>query len=585
MFAQYVDELVCARSGPVALDTETESFAGGKLPWELEVRGIGFYMPDPDFHFFAWADAIDVPTLQAVLDHKTLLMHNAGFDLHVLSGMGVDVSRVEAHDTLVMSHLADENCSHKLKDLAKSVLGKKKVMKYDDVGDRPKGGTLFADEDAKELAEWERKMAEYCVDDCLYTYGLYDKLRERLQDEGLWNTYEIVERPMIDIIRRIERTGISVDAEYLKGIGEKVDREADIREIEIREITGNGEFNPGSSLQLSEYLFKQKKYRLPEDFVTPKGKPSTNREALEWLVNEKGDRVAQLTLEHREYSKIKSTYVTGLLEKLRDGTLHGRFNQTGTATGRWSSSNPNMQNVPRRDDELDIRHAFMARPGHVFIINDYSQIELRLAAYFSDCPTLIEAYKEGKDIHQATADKMGCERFVSKSINFGILYGMSAHGLARRMKLTEEKAQAFIDQYFREFPEIRQFTEDCRAMVRKFGYVQTICGRKRRFPDYAKAVADDDWKVIKRAERQATNAVIQGSAADVVKLAVKKVDSKVRRLGCSVLLQVHDELLVEVPEDTVKTALLLIQNEMENVIRLGDIPLVAEPKVSDRWVK
>jgi DNA polymerase I len=575
-------KLLAETSGPVALDVETEPFSKGKLPWELDLYGIGIYTPS--IHWFVWKEGIDIPTLQLIVDQKILLMHNAKFDLHVLSGLGIDVSQALFEDTLIMSWVLDENCSHRLKDLAVSILGKDKVVKFNDLGSRPKGETLFADDDAKGLLDWEKNMAEYCLDDCLYTYNLFEAFKESLAEQNLWATYSRIELQTVEIVRIMERVGMEVDSEYLTEMGKRIDIEIADKLKQIRDETGEENLNPGSPKQLGAYLFDKCGHKVSDAFITKTGAASTNSESLKHLAKS-GSKVAKIVLEWRELSKISSTFVRGILEKSRDGVLHAGWNQCGTVTGRMSSSSPNLMQLPRRSDWMDIRHAFRARDGFTFVICDLSQAELRMLAYFSDCTPMIKAFQNKEDLHQMVADKVGCERQVAKMVSFGSIYGISYRGLAKILEIGENSAETLLNEYFAQFPEVRKFMDSCAAVVSKNGFINNICGNRRRFPEIFRIARDGDYGLQSRIFRQSGNYVIQSSVASLMKIAMKRVHESVRIRGGRILAQIHDELIVEVPESCAEECLALVQTIMETSISLGEVPMYSDGKISKRWVK
>lgn len=353
-----------------------------------------------------------------MLNAKEVAMHNAKFDLTIMEREGFTVPNF--HDTMIMSWLCNENrMTHKLKDLAEAILIKTKKKK-----DEPKKrATRFKDldkkpdkkdyKDTKEyltaMQDWIFKMGTYCIKDCEFTYKLFHHFKPILEKDGLWKVYTEAELPFVVVLKDIERRGIKVDLKYLKELGVKLDKEIAEAQAEVYKAAG-GEIDINSPKQLRELLFGKMQLDLPKEYKTPKGEVSTNVAAMNYLADTMGVPIAKMILKCRELGKINSTYVRGLLDRHKKGIIHASFKQHGTVTGRLSSANPNLQNIPRRADELNIRKAFVARPGYVFINSDYSQIELRMMAWFSKDPAMLKIYEDGGDIHQATADAVGCTR-------------------------------------------------------------------------------------------------------------------------------------------------------------------------------
>jgi DNA polymerase-1 len=408
---------------------------------------------------------------------------------------------------------------------------------------------------------------------------LVDPLTERLEARGGTAVFREVELPLVRVLARMEEAGIGADREYLEELGESLRDRLATLEKQIAEAAG-GAFNINSTLQLREVLFDR--LGLPVLKKTPKGAPSTDASVLQKLADE--HPVVDHLLHYRALEKLRSTYVDGLLPLIEeDGRIHCVFNQTGAATGRISSERPNMQNIPIRTEEgRTIRRAFVAGPGHLFVVADYSQIELRILAHLSGDPGLLEAFAGGQDIHTATAARVfGMDpdrvdpdlRRRAKTINFGLLYGMEAYGLAQRLEIGNDEAQEHMDAYFAQFPQVREFMDGIVDQARHDGYTTTLRGRRRYLPE----LASDNYRVRQAGERMALNAPIQGAAADIIKQAMIELD---RRLGddgmeAAMLLQVHDELVFEVPEPEVDRATEVIRSIMEGVSTLR-VPLVVD---------
>lgn len=401
-------------------------------------------------------------------------------------------------------------------------------------------------------------------------------LTEQLAARGGTALFEEVELPLVRVLARMEDAGIAVDVPYLEELGESLrDRLAGL-EKSIYQQAGEP-FNINSTLQLREVLFDH--LNLPILKKTPKGQPSTDASVLQKLADE--HPIVEYLLSFRELEKLRSTYVDGLLPLVAaDGRIHCAFNQRGAATGRISSERPNMQNIPARSQEgRTIRRAFVAGPGRRFVVADYSQIELRILAHLSEDESLVRAFEAGEDIHTATAarvfgvdaDSVDYEmRRRAKVINFGLLYGMEAYGLAQRLEISRDEAQEQMDAYFDQFPGVRQFMAGIVSDARNAGYTETILGRRRYLPE----LTSSNFRERQAGERMALNAPIQGSAADIIKKAMIELDSRLEADNDTTLLilQVHDELVLETPEDAVEATAALVREVMEGVVELA-VPL------------
>ena len=396
-------------------------------------------------------------------------------------------------------------------------------------------------------------------------------LQEQLEARGGSALYHEIELPLVPVLARMETAGIGVDRAYLSDLGSGLrDRLAEL-EKGIYEDAG-APFNINSTLQLREVLFER--LELPVLKKTPKGAPSTDASILVKLVDD--HPLVQKLLDYRELEKLRSTYVDGLLPLIGpDGRIHARFNQTGAATGRLSSEQPNLQNIPVRSEEgLTIRRAFVPAPGRLFIAADYSQIELRILAHLSGDAGLLDAFSRGEDIHLTTASRVfetppdevtqGQRRFA-KVINFGVLYGMEAYGLAQRLKISTEEARDHIDAYFAQFPDIRDFLQGIVSAAKDTGYTTTLLGRRRYLPE----LSSTNFRDRQMGERMALNAPIQGSAADIIKKAMVALDQELKnRDEATLLLQVHDELVLEADEAAVEQVAQLTTEMMEGVVEL-----------------
>jgi DNA polymerase-1 len=420
------------------------------------------------------------------------------------------------------------------------------------------------------------------------TGRISSSLRKEVEADGLLPLYEQIDLPLAPVLERMEEAGVKIDTGMLDELSVRLDKECDAKAREIHQKAGE-EFNINSPKKLGEVLFN--KLNLPKPVKYGKGKTiSTAADVLEELAEE--HEVPRLVLEYRQLSKLKSTYVDALPVLLNSETkrLHTTFNQTGTATGRLSSVNPNLQNIPIRTElGREIRAAFIAEPDYVLLSADYSQIELRLLAHFSEDPLLVEAFRRGDDIHTLTAAQVfgvpplminAEHRRRAKAVNFGIVYGLSAFGLSQQIGIEQREAKKFIDAYFEKYKGVRAFIDRVLEETRREQRVKTLFGRVRPIPD----INSKNANMRGFAERTAVNTPLQGTAADLIKLAMIRIDEELRsrKLQSRMLLQVHDELLFEVPSSEVETMRRLVKDNMENVHELK-VPLLVEIGVGPNW--
>jgi DNA polymerase-1 len=420
------------------------------------------------------------------------------------------------------------------------------------------------------------------------TGRLATALRKEIEDGGLLKLYEEIDLPLVPVLTRMEQAGVAIDRSALASMSQRLEGEVAAKAKEIWECCG-GEFNINSPKQLGDVLFN--KLNLPKPVKYGKGKTiSTAVNILEDLAAE--HKAPKLVLEYRQLTKLKSTYVDALPALLNSTTdrLHTTFDQTGTATGRLSSANPNLQNIPIRTEVgREIRAAFTAAPGHLLLAADYSQIELRLLAHFSKDPLLVEAFRRGDDIHTLTASQVfgvpplmvtPDHRRQAKVVNFGIVYGLSAFGLSQNLGIEPSEAKQFIDAYFEKYRGVRSFIDRTLEETRREGKVKTLFGRVRPIPD----INSKNYNLRGFAERTAVNTPLQGTAADLIKIAMIRIDAAIleRGLKSRMTLQVHDELVFEVPEPEMDGMRTLVREQMENVHALS-VPLMVEIGVGQNW--
>lgn len=508
--------------------------------------------------------------------------HNVKFDMHFMAQvLGDDTEIFPVEDTSILSYVLDSSeHGHGMDELAELFLDYK-TIRYDEVAGTGKNKITF---DHVELD----KALNYAAEDADITLRLYNAFKPRLIAERQVSIYDDFDRPLIYTLKKMEDYGIMVNSKSLLDLSMDFDVKLKALEKEIYVLAGE-EFNIGSPKQIGDILFGKQGAKGKK---TPTGAWQTGADVLEDLAGE-GNELAAKILDWRGISKLKSTYTDALLGLLdKDNRVHTTFSQTVANTGRLASSNPNLQNIPIRSEEgKKIRACFVSKPGHKIIAADYSQVELRLLAAVADVKALKHAFSEGVDIHTSTASKVfgippeqvdSNMRRHAKAINFGIVYGISQYGLSKQIDVSPSEAKAYIDAYFREMPEIKEYMDKTIEFARKNGYVLTPFGRKCS----VLGINDKNKRIASNAERAAINAPIQGGAADIIKMAMNKVFRLLQQQGfkTKMLLQVHDELVFEAPLDEIERVCALIKENMENVVSY-DVPFVAEVGVGDNWAQ
>lgn len=585
-----------------AFDTETTGFnpvfdkiVGFSMAAE---EGVACYVPLAHVSslkadlFSAPADApvrqLDFATVKKHLaplfaDNAILKIgHNIKFDMHFFAQViGEDAVFAPVEDTAVISYDLDSSThGHGMDELAEIFLNYR-TIKYEEVCGSGRDKITFDKVDLN-------KALDYAAEDADITLRLYNVLKPRLFAEKLLTVYENFDRPLIPVLKDMEKQGIMVDAQALRRLSTDFEGRMRAFEAEIYQLAGE-EFNLSSPKQIGEILFGKLGLKGKK---TPSGAWQTGADVLEQLA-EDGCGLAQKILDWRAVAKLKSTYSDALLELLdKSSRVHTTFSQVVANTGRLASSNPNLQNIPIRTEEgKKIRECFIAKAGHKIIASDYSQVELRLLAAVADVKALKKAFADGVDIHAATAshvfgipyDKVDANtRRHAKAINFGIVYGISAYGLAKQIGVAPEDAKAYIEAYFREMPEIKKYMDDTIAFARANDYVLTPFGRRCSIM----GINDKNKRLAANAERAAINAPIQGGAADIIKLAMNRIPDELQKRGLKtkMLLQVHDELVFETPENEVEEASKIIKAIMEGVVNLS-VPFIAEIGVGDNWTQ
>ena len=588
--------------GHVAVDTETTSLD----PMQAELCGFSLALAPNDACYvplahreggdgsglFAGGFAPDqikeqdaLAALKPLLEDEAVLKigQNLKFDMLVFAQRDITLRGID--DTLLMSYVLDAGRSaHGMDPLSEQWLGHTPIS-YGEVAGTGKNQVCF---DQVAIA----RATEYAAEDADVTLRLWQVLKPRLIAERMMSVYETLERPMVSVLARMEQRGITVDRPTLSRLSGEFAQVAGRLEAEIRDMAGEP-VNPGSPKQLGDIIFG--KMGLPGGQKTKTGAWSTSASILEDLAEE-GHEFPRRILDWRQVSKLKSTYTDALPAYVHPITtrVHTSYSLASTTTGRLSSSEPNLQNIPVRNEEgRKIRKAFVATPGHKLVSADYSQIELRLLAEIADIPALKQAFKDGLDIHAMTASEMfgvpmkdmtGEVRRRAKAINFGIIYGISAFGLANQLSIPREEAGAYIKKYFERFPGIRAYMDQTRDFCREHGYVTTLFGRKCHYPD----IKASNPSIRAFNERAAINARLQGTAADIIRRAMIRMDDALakKKLAAQMLLQVHDELIFEVPDEEVERTLPVICEVMEHAplpaVALS-VPLQVEARAADNW--
>ncbi len=505
---------------------------------------------------------------------------NLKYDYIVLKRAGIELEGIY-FDTMIASYLINpRRRTHNLDELALEYLGHK-MISFKDIAGKGKAQKTFPEIDLKTACR-------YSGEDADITYRLYQVLSPLLKEQELERLYFEVELPLMLVLARMEMTGVKVDAEKLRALSKELRQREEALKKEIYQLAGK-EFNIDSPRQLGEVLFDQ--LHLPRKKKTKTGY-STSYEVLVELA--KVHPLPAKIIEYRSLSKLRSTYTDSLLELInpQTGRIHTSYNQTITATGRLSSSEPNLQNIPARTQEgRRIREAFVAEKGFKILSADYSQIELRILAHFSGEPALIEAFERGEDIHKNTAVRVfGVKpeevneelRRRAKVINFGVIYGMSDFGLAQELGIDQKEAKKYIEQYFERHPKVREFLDQILEQARKNLYITTILGRRCYFPD----INSKNQMARKAAEREAINAPMQGSAADIIKLAMVKIDAllRERNMKSKMIMQVHDELVFEAKEDEIDELKEIIKKEMEGAVKLR-VPIKVDIGIGENWAE
>ena len=521
-----------------------------------------------------------VSSLQNLFKDKniTVVGQNIKYDMNVLYKYGINMD-CNIQDTMLMSYVLDSSGKHDLDTLAEKHLNVQ-TIKYEELVGKGKKQLVLSDLAAEDVYR-------YACEDADITLKLYNYFKDKmhkLKDQMI--LYNNVELPLVKILSRMELVGVKVDKSKLSQLSESFAKKICELENNIYEIVGHS-FNISSPKQLQEIFYEE--MNLPVLKKTPKGQPSTSEDVMIDLAD--SHEVPKLVLEYRNLSKLKNTYTDKLGEIINQDTkrLHTSYNQTVTITGRLSSSNPNLQNIPiKTKNGRDIRKTFIPEKGSTIISADYSQIELRVMAHLSQDQTLLESFKNNEDIHSVTAKEIFStpgqpsdqQRRVAKTINFGLIYGISSFGLAKQLRIDNSEAKEFIDKYFLKYSGVKKFMGEIKKKAKVQGYVKTLAGRKIFLPN----ITHSNFQIRSAAERTAINAPIQGTAADILKLAMIQIDKWLLSEdgNINMLMQVHDELVFEVKNSFVEEAKAKIDNLMSNCLKL-DVPLIVDVGLGNNW--
>lgn len=569
----------------LSLDTETTS----TNTIDAELVGLSFSVSENEaFYVPVPADRQQAQNIvnifKPVYEQPSILKigQNIKYDMEVLANYGVELAG-EMFDTMLAHYLLQPEQRHNMDDMAETYLGYRTIHIDELIGPKGKGQKSMRDLPPAEVYE-------YAAEDADVTLKLKNLLEPKLHEAGVWQLFSEVEMPLVRVLASMERNGVRLDTDSLKETSQILTARMNDIEKEIYQLAGE-EFNIASPRQVGEILFgKMKIVEKPKKTKT--GQYVTSEEVLQQLRG-KSEIVGKI-LEHRGLKKLLGTYVDALpkLVNPRTGHIHTSFNQTVTATGRLSSSDPNLQNIPvRGEDGKEIRKAFIPEEGCLFFSADYSQIELRVMAHLSGDENMQEAFREGYDIHAATAAKIYHEtmdsvtrdqRTRAKRANFGIIYGITVFGLAERLDISRKEAAELIDGYFATFPKVAEYMEQAKAEAREKGYAETLMHRRRYLPD----ITSHNATVRGFAERNAINAPIQGTAADIIKIAMVRIYNRFKRenIRSKMLLQVHDELNFSVYPDEKERVERIVLEEMQNAYPL-DVPLVADCGWGANWLE
>ena len=577
--------------GEVAVDTETNSLD----PHQADLVGVSLsskigkacYIPIGHKSNKCIEKDLVLKKLKPLLEDPSIkkIGQNIKFDFIVFFKHGINMTSME--DTMLMSYVLDAGKNRHNMDTLSEIHLNHKTIPFKDLVGTGKKEINFSEVDVE-------KAKDYAAEDADITFRLYKKFQKSLKDEKMINIYEIFEKPLLKILAFMEIEGVKIDNKFLKSLSTKFEKKIVKIQNEVFKISKK-EFNIASPKQLGEILYNDLK--IADLKKTKKGSFATSASVLEDLAF-KGHKFPQLVLDWRQVSKLKNTYSDSLPEHINPNTqrVHTSFLLAATTTGRLASSDPNLQNIPiKSEDGKDIRKAFIAKKDHVLISADYNQIEMRILADLADVKGLKKAFKNNEDIHSLTASQIfnvdikkvnQDQRRKAKAINFGIIYGISQYGLAKQINVTNHEAEEFLNAYFLKFPEIKIYMDRTIKFCRKSGFVNNIFGRRSHFIN----INDKNYNIRNFQERAAINAPIQGSAAEIMRLAMIRLDKKLsdqKNKKTKMLLQIHDELIFETPKEEAKRISKIIIDEMSSVVKSEQhsfsIPLTVDLNTGENW--
>ena len=577
--------------GEVAVDTETNSLD----PHQADLVGVSLsskigkacYIPIGHKSNKCIEKDLVLKKLKPLLEDPSIkkIGQNIKFDFIVFFKHGINMTSME--DTMLMSYVLDAGKNRHNMDTLSEIHLNHKTISFKDLVGTGKKEINFSEVDVE-------KAKDYAAEDADITFRLYKKFQKSLKDEKMINIYEIFEKPLLKILAYMEIEGVKIDNKFLKSLSTKFEKKIIKIQNEVFKISKK-EFNIASPKQLGEILYNDLK--IADLKKTKKGSFATSASVLEDLAF-KGHKFPQLVLDWRQVSKLKNTYSDSLPEHINPNTqrVHTSFLLAATTTGRLASSDPNLQNIPiKSEDGKDIRKAFIAKKDHVLISADYNQIEMRILADLADVKGLKKAFKNNEDIHSLTASQIfnvdikkvnQDQRRKAKAINFGIIYGISQYGLAKQINVTNHEAEEFLNAYFLKFPEIKIYMDRTIKFCRKSGFVNNIFGRRSHFIN----INDKNYNIRNFQERAAINAPIQGSAAEIMRLAMIRLDKKLsdqKNQKTKMLLQIHDELIFETPKEEAKRISKIIIDEMSSVVKSEQhsfsIPLTVDLNTGENW--
>ena len=577
--------------GEVAVDTETNSLD----PHQADLVGVSLsskigkacYIPIGHKSNKCIEKDLVLKKLKPLLEDPSIkkIGQNIKFDFIVFFKHGINMTSME--DTMLMSYVLDAGKNRHNMDTLSEIHLNHKTISFKDLVGTGKKEINFSEVDVE-------KAKDYAAEDADITFRLYKKFQKSLRDEKMINIYEIFEKPLLKILAFMEIEGVKIDNKFLKSLSTKFEKKIVKIQNEVFKISKK-EFNIASPKQLGEILYNDLK--IADLKKTKKGSFATSASVLEDLAF-KGHKFPQLVLDWRQVSKLKNTYSDSLPEHINPNTqrVHTSFLLAATTTGRLASSDPNLQNIPiKSEDGKDIRKAFIAKKDHVLISADYNQIEMRILADLADVKGLKKAFKNNEDIHSLTASQIfnvdikkvnQDQRRKAKAINFGIIYGISQYGLAKQINVTNHEAEEFLNAYFLKFPEIKIYMDRTIKFCRKSGFVNNIFGRRSHFIN----INDKNYNIRNFQERAAINAPIQGSAAEIMRLAMIRLDKKLsdqKNQNTKMLLQIHDELIFETPKEEAKRISKIIIDEMSSVVKSEQhsfsIPLTVDLNTGENW--